>query len=81
MFQCLVEFVSLLQKSDKFLSFRIEEDRNTLDKKSRKIIPPNLSLVLLCISNLTNELRLNQLLLTETIEANKSLKTDANGAH
>ena len=40
MIQCLVEFVSLLQKSDKFLSFRIEEDIG--QKKSQKIIPPNL---------------------------------------
>ena len=40
-----------------------------------------LSLVLLLISNLTNELRLNQFLLTKSAVANKSLKTDANGAH
>ena len=39
------------------------------------------SLVLLLISNLTNELRLHQFLLTKTDEANKSLKTDVNGAH
>ena len=32
-------------------------------------------------SNLTNELRLHQFLGTETTEANKSLKIDANGAH
>ena len=41
----------------------------------------NLSLVLLLISNLTNELRLHQFLMTETTEANQSLKTDAKGAH
>ena len=41
----------------------------------------NSSLVLLLISNLTNELRLHQFLLTKTTVANKSLKTDANGAH
>ena len=40
-----------------------------------------LSLVFLLISNLTNGLRLHQLLGTKTTEANKSLKTDANGAH
>ena len=41
----------------------------------------NLSLVLLIISNLTNELRLHQFLMSKTTEVNKSLKTDANGAH
>ena len=41
----------------------------------------NLSLVLLLISNLTNGLRLHQFLVTKSEEANKSLKTDANGAH
>ena len=40
-----------------------------------------LSLVLLLISNLINELRLHQFLASKTTEANKSLKTDANGAH
>ena len=41
----------------------------------------NLSLVLLFISNLTNGLRLHQFLVTKSREANKSVKTDANGAH
>ena len=41
----------------------------------------NLSLVLLLNSNLANELCLHQFLLTKTNEANKSQKTDANGAH
>ena len=41
----------------------------------------DLSLVLLLINFLTNELRLHQFLLTKTTEANKSLITDANGAH
>ena len=40
-----------------------------------------LSLVLLLISNLTNGLRLHQFLVTRSEEANKSVKTDANGAH
>ena len=40
-----------------------------------------LRLVFLLISNLTNGPRLHQLLVTKTTEANKSLKTDANGAH
>ena len=40
-----------------------------------------LSLVFLLISNLTNGLCLHQFLGTKTTEANKSLKTDANGAH
>ena len=40
-----------------------------------------LSLVFLLISNLTNGLRLHQFLGTKTTEANKSLKTDANGNH
>ena len=40
-----------------------------------------LSLVLLLISNLTNGLRLHQFLVTKSEEANKSVKTDANGAH
>ena len=40
-----------------------------------------LSLVLLVISNLTNGLRLHQFLVTKSAEANKSVKTDANGAH
>ena len=39
-----------------------------------------LSLVLLLISNLTNELPLHQFLLTKATEAKKSLETDANGA-
>ena len=39
------------------------------------------SLVLLLISNLTNGLRLHQFLMSKTTEVNKSLKTDANGAH
>ena len=41
----------------------------------------NLSLVLLLISNLTNGLLLHQFLVTKSVEANKSVKTDANGAH
>ena len=40
-----------------------------------------LSLVFLRISNLRNGLHLHQFLGTKTTEANKSLKTDANGAH
>ena len=40
-----------------------------------------LSLVLLLISNLTNGLRFHQFLVTKSREANKSVKTDANGAH
>ena len=40
-----------------------------------------LSLIFLLISNPTNRLRLHQFLGTKTTEANKSLKTDANGAH
>ena len=36
--------------------------------------------LLLLISNLTNRLRLHQFLMSKTTEANKSLKTDANGA-
>ena len=39
------------------------------------------SLVLLLISNLTNGLRLHQFLVTKISEVNKSVKTDANGAH
>ena len=40
-----------------------------------------LSLVLLRTSDLTNELHLHQFLVTRSEEANKSVKTDANGAH
>ena len=40
-----------------------------------------LSLVLLLISNLTNGLRLHQFVETKTTVANKSIKTDANGAY
>ena len=40
-----------------------------------------LSLVFLLISNVTDGLCLHQFLGTKTTEANKSLKTDANGAH
>ena len=40
-----------------------------------------LSLVLLLISNLTNGLCLHQFLVTNSEEVNKSVKTDANGAH
>jgi hypothetical protein len=42
---------------------------------------PVLSLFFLLISNSTNRLRLHQVLGTKTTEANKSLKTDANGAY
>ena len=42
---------------------------------------PNLRLVFLLISNLINRLCLHQFLGTKTTEANKSLKTDANGAY
>ena len=41
----------------------------------------NYSLVFLLITNLTNALHLHQFLGTKITEANKSLKTDANGAH
>ena len=40
-----------------------------------------LSLVFLLIINLTSWLRLHQFLGTKTTEANKSLKTDTNGAN
>ena len=39
------------------------------------------SLVLLLISNLTNELHLHQILMSKTTVANTSLKSDANGDH
>ena len=45
------------------------------------LFPNFLSIVFLLISNLTNGLRLHQFSGTETTEANKSLKIDANGAH
>ena len=41
----------------------------------------DLSLVLLLISNLTNGLRLHQFLVTKSADANKFVKTDANGSH
>ena len=41
----------------------------------------NSSLVFLLIGNLTNGLHLHRFLGTKTTEANKFLKTDANGAH
>ena len=45
----------------------------------------NTNVIIVCLkpspSSLTNELRLPQFLLTKTTDANKSLKTDANGAH
>ena len=56
----------------------------------KQALPPNisagsvatyLSLVLLLITNLTNGLHLHQFLVTKSEEANKSVKTDANGAH
>ena len=47
----------------------------------RKHFQSYLSLVLLLITNLTNELRLHQFLVTKSAEANKSVKTDANRAH
>ena len=40
-----------------------------------------LSLIFLLISNLISKLCLHQFLGTKTTEANKSLKTDANGAY
>ena len=40
-----------------------------------------LSLVLLLISNFTNGLCLHYFLVTKSEEANKSVKTDANGAY
>ena len=48
--------------------------------KNRRFLD-DISLVLLLISNLTNGLRLHQFLVTKSEEANKSVKTDANGAH
>ena len=48
---------------------------------SQKLENKHLSLVLLLISNLTNGVRLHQFLVTKSGEANKSVKTDANGAH
>ena len=53
-----------------------------LSQSNRTFIPTSfLSLVLLLISNLTNGLRLHQFLVTKSEEANKTIKTDANGAH
>ena len=49
--------------------------------KTLQFLTVGLSLVLLLISNLTNGLRLHQFLVTKSAEANKSVKTDANGAH
>ena len=40
-----------------------------------------LHIVFLLVSNITNGIRLHQFLGTKTTEANKSLKTDANGAN
>ena len=40
-----------------------------------------LSQVFLLISNLTNGLSLHQFLVTKSAKVNKSVKTDANGAH
>ena len=50
-------------------------------KSLRSDFSTKLKLVFLLISNLTNGLCLHQFLGTKTTEANKSLKTDANGAH
>ena len=61
--------------------------KNTFYNFSCMFLNPNiffqfeLSLVLLPISNLTNEHGLHQFFETKTTEANKSVKTDANGAH
>ena len=59
--------------------YRPEEDG--LCTNAFFVFLPVLSLVLLLISNLTNGLRLHQFLVTKSVEANKSVKTDANGAH
>ena len=45
------------------------------------LFPVCFSLVFLLIINLTNGLRLHQFLWSKSTEANKSQKTDANGAH
>ena len=50
----------------------------TIQKSPTRLLKP---IVFLLISNLSNGLRLHQFLGTKTTEANKSLKTDANGAH
>ena len=50
-------------------------------EKKLVMVLNKLSLVLLFISNLTNGLRLHQFLMTKSAEANKFIKTDANGAH
>ena len=50
-------------------------------KVTNRSVHSILSLVFLLISNLTNWLLLHQFLGTKTTKANKSLKTDANGAH
>ena len=46
-----------------------------------KLMNPRNNVLLLISSNLTNELRLHQFLLTKTTELNKSLKSDANVVH
>ena len=62
----------LCQKSSESFSFFSLKNTN---------LGAHLSLIFLLISNLINKLRLHQFLGTKTIEANKSLKTDANGAY
>ena len=57
------------------------KNKKNMVKKLGLTFMYNQSLVFLLNSNLTNGLHLHQFLGTKTTEANKSLKTDANGAH
>ena len=58
-----------------------ESTKLIMERVHQKVIKMMLSLVLLLISNLTNGLRLHRFLVTKSEEMNKSVKSDANGAH
>ena len=67
------------EKKDKALQQTLSYKKYFSRANKKKVL--SLSLVLLLISNLTNRLRLHQFLVNKSAEANKSVKTDANGAH
>ena len=64
-----------------FLAIWICQTKGETNGRRAEELQKELSLVFLLISDLISWLRLHQFLRTRTIEANKSLKTDVNGAY
>ena len=75
------------EQKNSILTIAYSRQIQTRNPRTRSALKPSISshskaeILKPCPSSLTNGLRLHQFLVTKSAEANKPVKTDANGAH